>query len=89
MATTHIYKNIKNSVIHQSTEALMGQLNTHVGRFRWASARSAHDTSIIDTLNESGVDVSAVYDGKNISFKEQMMLNEGLNKSFLVKLFKQ
>ena len=36
------------------------------------------------TLIDRGVDVSAVYDGESISFKEHVVLNEDLNKLFLV-----
>ena len=84
MARTYKYRNIKNSVSHQSTEALVEQFNTQVGRRCWASARAAHNTALIDTLVCRGVDVSAVYDGESISFKEHVVLNEDLNKLFLV-----
>lgn len=82
-----IYKNqkIKNSVKLQSTEALVEQYNAQVGKRCWASARAAHDTALIDTLVERGVDVSAVYDGESISFREYVVLNEDLNKLFVVK----
>ena len=84
MARTYKYKNIKNSVNHQSTEALVEQFNAQVGKRCWASARAAHDTALIDTLADRGVDVSAVYDGKSISFEEHVLLSEDLNKLFLV-----
>ena len=84
MARNYKYINIKNSVNHQSTEALVEQFNAQVGNRCWASARAAHDTAIIDTLIDRGMDVSAVYDGKSISFKEHVVLNEDLNKLFLV-----
>jgi hypothetical protein len=84
MERTYKYRNIKNSVNHQSTEALVDQFNTQVGKRYWASARAVHDTAIIDTLIDRGVDVSAVYDGESISFTEHVVLNEDLNKLFLV-----
>ena len=84
MARNYKYRNIKNSVNHQSTEALVEQFNAQVGNRCWASARAAHDTAIIDTLIDRGVDVSAVYGGKSNSFKEHVVLNEDLNKLFLV-----
>ena len=84
MARNYKYRNIKNSVNHQSTEALVEQFNAQVGNRCWASARAAHDTALIDTLIDRGVDVSAVYDGECISFKEHVVLNEDLNKLFLV-----
>ena len=84
MARTYKYRNIKNSANHQSTEALVRQFNAQVGKRCWASARAAHNTALIDTLVCRGVDVSAVYDGEGTSFKEHVVLNEDLNKLFLV-----
>jgi hypothetical protein len=83
MARTYKYRNIKNGVKHQSTEALVEQFNAQVGKRCWASARAVHDTALIDTLIDRGVDVSAVYDGESISFKEHIVLDEDLNKLFL------
>ena len=84
MVKKYKYRNIKNSVNHQSTEALVEQFNAQVGKRCWASARAAHDTVLIDTLADRGVDVSAVYDGESISFKEHVVLNEDLTQLFLV-----
>ena len=84
MARTYKYRNIKNSVNHQSTETLVEQFNAQVGKRCWASARAANDTALIDTLIDRGMDVSVVYDGENLSFKEHVVLNEDLNKLFLV-----
>lgn len=85
MARNYKYGNIKNSVKHQSTEALVEQFNSQVGKRCWASARAAHDMALIDTLIDRGVDVSAVYKGESISFKEHVVLNEDLNKLYIVK----
>lgn len=84
MTRIYRYKNVKSCIKHQSTEALVEQFNSQVGKRCWASARAAHDTALIDTLIDRGVDVSAIYDGTSISFKEHVMLNEDLNKLFLV-----
>ena len=35
-----------------------------------------HDSVLIDTLIAKGVDVSAVYDGCDISFKRKIKLND-------------
>lgn len=84
MANIYKYKNIKSSVSHQSTEALVEQFNSQVGKRCWASSRAAHNTALIDTLIDRGVNISAIYDGTSISFKEHVVLNEDLNKLFLV-----
>lgn len=82
MTRTYKCRNIRNSGNHLSTEALVEQFNAQVGKRCCASARAAHDTVLIDTLADRGVDVSAVYDGESISFKEHVVLNEDLNKFF-------
>lgn len=85
MARIYKYRSIKSSVKHQSTESLVKDFNSLVGKRCWTSARAAHDAALIDTLIDRGVDVSAVYDGESISFQEHVVLNEDLNKLFLVK----
>lgn len=85
MSRIYKYQKIKNSVKQQSTEALVEQFNAQVGKRCWASARAAHDTALISTLINRGVDVSAVYDGESISFREHVILNEDLNKLYVVK----
>ena len=85
MTRTYKCRNIKNSGNHQSTEAQVEQFNAQVGKRCWTSARAAHDTAIIDTLIDRGVDVSAVYDGESISFKEHVVFNDDLNKLYIVK----
>ena len=85
MMKIYKYRKINSSMKQQSTAALVEQFNSEVGRRCWASARVAHDTTLIDTLIDRGVDVSAVYDGESISFKDHIVLNEDLNKLFIVK----
>ena len=83
MARTYKCRNIKNRATHQSTEALVERFNAPVGKRCWVSARDAH-TELIDTLIDRGVDVSTIYDGTSISFKEHAVFNEDLNKLFMV-----
>lgn len=85
MTRIYKYRNIKNEVKRQSTDALIESFNAQVGKRCWVSARAAHDTPLIDTLIDRGVDVSAIYDGTNISFKEHVVLNEDLNRLYVVK----
>ncbi len=85
MARTYKYQKVKNGVKSLSTEALVEQFNALVGKRCWPSARAAHDAALIDTLVDRGVDVSAVYDGESISFRDHVVLNEDLNKLFVIK----
>ena len=85
MTRIYKYQKIKNSVKQQSTEALVEQFNALVGKRCWASARAANDAALIDTLVDRGIDVSAIYDGESISFRDHVVLNEDLNKLFVVR----
>ena len=84
MTRIYKYQKIKSRIKHQSTESLVEQFNAQVGKRCWASARAANDTALIDTLIDRGVDVSVVYDGKSISFSKNVILNEDLNKLYVV-----
>lgn len=78
------YRNIKSSVARQGVEELVEQFNSMVGIRSWTSARAAHDSSLIDSLIKQGIDVSAIYDGSTISFKNHISLNEDKTKIVLV-----
>lgn len=55
-----------------SVSQLVQYFNKMVGSNAWTSERAAHDTALIDTLINKGIDVSAVYDGTCISFKHKV-----------------
>ena len=42
--------------------------NTQVRSRSWSSMRAYHDQALIDEFQRRGIDVSAIYDGKTISF---------------------
>ncbi len=42
--------------------------NHQVGNTSWTGMRAYHDLALIDEFLRRGIDVSAVYDGKAISF---------------------
>ncbi len=79
MARTYKYQSTKNSIARKSTEALIDAFNALVGRRCWTSARASHDAALIDALKK-GVDVSAIYDGRVISFQHQVVLSEDNKK---------
>ena len=43
-------------------------LTSKVGSTGWTSMRAYHDQALIDEFQRRGIDVSAIYDGKAISF---------------------
>ena len=47
---------------------LVTVFNHQVGNTGWTGRRSYHDQALIDEFQRRGIDVSAVYDGKVISF---------------------
>ena len=66
MARTYKYQSIKNNIAKMSVE--------------WTSARAVHDAAVIDCLVKQGIDVSAVYDGRAISFQHQVVLDAAKSK---------
>ena len=47
---------------------LVTVFNQQVGNTGWTGMRAYHDQALIDEFQRRGIDVSAVYDGKAISF---------------------
>ena len=43
-------------------------INAQVQSRGWSSMRAYHDQALIDEFKRRGIDVSAIYDGKSISF---------------------
>lgn len=80
MVTEEYFNNLKKEMAERSVESLVDEFNRQVGNTGWTSIRGLHDSVLIDTLIEKGVDVSAVYDGCDISFKRKIKLNEDKTK---------
>ena len=47
---------------------LVNEFNAQVQSRAWSSMRAYHDQALIDEFQRRGIDVSAVYDGKAITF---------------------
>ena len=76
MTNSDNYQEIKDNIAKMNVEELVEQFNALVGKNYWTSARASHDTTLIDELVKKGVDVSAIYDGRTISFKNKIVLND-------------
>ena len=76
MVTKEYYDQLQIDMAKKSVEALIDEFNQQVGSSAWTSLRGLHDSVLIDTLIAKGVDVSAVYDGVDISFKRKITLSE-------------
>lgn len=80
MVTEEYFEELKSNMAKKSVEALVAEFNRQVGSTAWTSIRGLHDSVLIDTLIAKGVDVSAVYDGVDISFARKIKLNEDKTK---------
>ena len=84
MVTKEYFDDLQEEMANKSVEALVKEFNRQVGNKGWTSIRGLHDSVLIDTLIAKGVDVSAVYDGVDISFARKVKLNTDKNKLLLV-----
>ena len=80
MVTHEYYEELKESMAKRSVESLISEFNSQVGSRAWTSLRGLHDSVLIDTLIAKGVDVSAIYDGVDISFARKIKLNADKTK---------
>ena len=79
MVTHEYFEELKESMAKRSVDSLISEFNSQVGSRAWTSLRGLHDSVLIDTLIAKGVDVSAIYDGVDISFARKIALNEEKN----------
>ena len=84
MVTKEYFDELQEEMASRSVESLVEEFNQQVGNTGWTSIRGLHDSVLIDTLIAKGVDVSAVYDGVDISFKRKIKFNEDKTKVILV-----
>lgn len=54
---------------------LVTVFNHQVGNTGWTGIRAFHDQALIDEFQRRGIDVSAVYDGKTITFVHPVRYN--------------
>lgn len=63
---------------------LVQYFNNEVGSRAWSSDRAAFDAALIDALILKGIDVSDIYDGKNISFKHKVDYDSTLKRLSII-----
>ena len=59
---------------------LVEYYNCEVGNRGWTSEHAAYDTALIDAFINKGVDVSAIYNGNSMSFKQKVSFDPGSKK---------
>ena len=62
------YKEYALQFADMQISELVTVFNCQVGNAGWTAMRAYHDQALIDEFLHRGIDVSAVYDGKTISF---------------------
>ena len=63
---------------------LVETFNHQVANRTWSSMRAYHDQALIDEFRRRGIEVSAVYDGKTISFAHPVRYDISNNKLLVV-----
>lgn len=59
---------------------LVSVFNHQVGCRGWSSMRAYHDCALIDEFQNRGIDTSAIYDGRSISFSHPIAFDLQTNK---------
>ena len=63
---------------------LVTVFNQQVGNTGWTGMRAYHDQALIDEFKRRGIDVSAVYDGKTITFAHPVRYDIADNRLAIV-----
>ena len=63
---------------------LVNKFNAQVQNRAWSSMRAYHDQALIDEFQRRGIDVSAIFDGKTITFAHPIRYDIADNKLFVV-----
>ncbi len=63
---------------------LVNIFNRLVGNHGWSSMRAYHDKALLDEFQRRGIDTSAVYDGKAISFAHPIRYDLPNNRLVIV-----
>ena len=59
-----------------SLPSLVEQFNAQVGNRGFNAARAMHDQALIQEFLNRGIDVSAIFDGRTLSFARTIKLDE-------------
>ena len=63
---------------------LVNEFNAQVQSRAWSSTRAYHDQALIDEFQNRGIDVSAICDGRSISFAKQIKYDQVDNKLIVI-----
>lgn len=76
MVNNPIYNTFAKIFADNTLSLLVKNFNAQVGNRGWTSTRAAYDCALIDEFIRRGFDVSSIYDGSSISFRNEIKVNE-------------
>jgi len=65
-------------------QELLTVFNDQVQSRGWSSMRAYHDQALLDEFHRRGIDTSAVYDGRGISFAHPVRYDQPKNRLVVV-----
>lgn len=75
MEKNQLYVQFAEQFASASVESLVIAFNAGVGNRGFNAARSAHDMALLDEFRRRGIDVSAVDNGKSVSFAHKVAIS--------------
>jgi hypothetical protein len=76
MSELSVYRQFAERFSSAPLQKLVESFNREVGQYAWHYSRSLHDLALMDEFRRRGIDVSAVDDGKAISFAHHVSFDE-------------
>ena len=70
--------------VDMQTPELITVFNAQVQNRGWSSMRAYHDQALLDEFQRRGIDTSAVYDGRAISFAHPIRYDLPSNKLVVI-----
>ena len=80
MQQNKFYKEFALHFVDKQTDELVSSFNREVTNRGWVAKRRYYDRTLIDEFIRRGIDISAVYDGRSISFARAVKYDVKDNK---------
>ena len=80
MKHNSVYRQFAERFSSASLQSLVDSFNSQVGQYAWHYSRSLYVEALIDEFVRRGIDISAIHDGKSISFAHKVILNDEQNR---------
>lgn len=80
MQQNKYYKEFAACFAAKTISELIDEFNRETLHSGWANMRAYHDRALVDEFIRRGIDISAVSDGKSISFSHPVKYDEATNR---------